>query len=139
MADELEALRRETRRLRAENRRLRAENRELRVENERLARRVAALEARVTELTQRLEEAQRAGKRQAAPFSRGEPTEDPKPPGRPPGHPGTYRLAPEIECFPRMNRKSELNTDRMAGDPARDLGRAPSTHGGFLFHGLLAP
>ncbi len=94
MADALEALQREHRRLRAENRRLRAENRELRAENERLAHRVAALEARVTELTQLLEEARRAGKRQAAPFSRGEPTEDPKPPGRPPGHPGTYRLAP---------------------------------------------
>lgn len=94
MADALEALEKENRRLRAENRRLRAENRELRAENERLARRVAALEARVAELTQLLEEARRAGKRQAAPFSRGEPTEDPKPPGRPPGHPGTYRLAP---------------------------------------------
>lgn len=94
MADELEALRQENRRLRAETRRLRAENRALRAENERLARRVAALEGRVAELTQRLEEAQRAGKRQAAPFSRGEPTEDPKPPGRPPGHPGTYPTAP---------------------------------------------
>lgn len=48
----------------------------------------------MAELTQLLEEARRAGKRQAAPFSRGEPTEDPKPPGRPPGHPGTYRMAP---------------------------------------------
>lgn len=94
MADELEALRRENRRLRTETRRLRAENGDLRAENERLARRVAALEARVAELTQRLEEAQRAGKRQAAPFARGEPVEDPKPPGRPPGHPGTYRMAP---------------------------------------------
>lgn len=87
MADDPEALRREIRCLRAENR-------ELRAENERLARGVAALEARVAELTQLLEEARRAAKRQAAPFSRGEPTEDPKPPGRPPGHPGIYRMAP---------------------------------------------
>ncbi len=87
---QLEALERESRRLRAENRRLRAENRQLRADNERLARRVAALEARVAELTQLLEEARRAGKRQAAPFSRGEPTEDPKPPGQRPDHPGTY-------------------------------------------------
>jgi hypothetical protein len=94
MADAPEALQRDNRRLRAENRRLRAENRELRAENERLARRVAALEARVAELTQLLDEARRAGKRQAAPFSRGEPTEDPKPPGQRPGHPGTYRMAP---------------------------------------------
>jgi len=94
VAEALEALQRENRWLRAENRRLRAENRALRAENERLVRRVTALEARVTELTQLLEEARRAGKRQAAPFSRGEPTEDPKPPGRPPGHPGSYRMAP---------------------------------------------
>lgn len=44
--------------------------------------RVAALEARVAELTRKLEDAVRAGKRQAAPFRKGPPTPDPKPPGR---------------------------------------------------------
>src|SRR3954469_14450352 len=44
--------------------------------------RVAELEARVTDLTRKLEEAVRAGKRQAAPFRKGPPKPDPKTPGR---------------------------------------------------------
>src|SRR3954462_11267269 len=47
-----------------------------------LLQRVAELEARVAELTRKLEEAVRAGKRQAAPFRKGPPKPDPKPPGR---------------------------------------------------------
>jgi transposase len=47
-----------------------------------LAQRVAELEAQVAELTRRLEEALRAAKRQAAPFRKGPPKPDPKPPGR---------------------------------------------------------
>jgi transposase len=47
-----------------------------------LLHRVAELEARVAELTRKLEEAVRAGKRQAAPFRKGPPKPDPKPPGR---------------------------------------------------------
>ena len=47
----------------------------LQAENERLRRRSAELEAR-------LEEARRAGKRQAAPFSRNEAAEEPRRPGR---------------------------------------------------------
>jgi transposase len=54
-----------------ENARLRAENERLRAENEKLK----AL----------LEEARRSGKRQAAPFSNGEPKPDPKRSGRKPG------------------------------------------------------
>jgi transposase len=50
-----------------------------------LRQRVAELESRVTALTQQLEEAQRAGKRQAAPFSKGPPHPNPKKPGRKPG------------------------------------------------------
>src|SRR5687767_8462325 len=65
-------------RLRADNERLRAENERLRAENERLAERVRSLEARVEELL-------RAAKRQAAPFSRGEPKRDPGRGGRRPG------------------------------------------------------
>jgi transposase len=47
-----------------------------------LLKRVADLEARVAELTRLLEAAVRAGKRQAAPFRKGPPKPDPKPPGR---------------------------------------------------------
>jgi transposase len=47
-----------------------------------LQRRLAELETDNRRLRQSLDEAQRAGKRQAAPFSRGEPTAQPKRPGR---------------------------------------------------------
>lgn len=47
-----------------------------------LLRRVAELDARVAELTRRLDDALRAGKRQAAPFRKGPPKPDPKTPGR---------------------------------------------------------
>src|SRR5258706_13296809 len=50
-----------------------------------LLQRVADLEARVAELPRRLDDALRAGKRQAAPFSKGPPKPDPKTPGRKPG------------------------------------------------------
>jgi transposase len=47
-----------------------------------LLQRIAQLEAHVADLTRRLEEALRAGKRQAAPFRKGPPKADPKTPGR---------------------------------------------------------
>ncbi len=50
-----------------------------------LQRRIDELEGQNAEFRRRLEEAERAGKRQAAPFSKGEPTEKPKKPGRKPG------------------------------------------------------
>jgi transposase len=70
-----------------ENRRLREENRQLREENRQLRIRVDTLEAQVLKLTTLLEQAQRTGKRQAAPFSKGTPKQDPKTPGRKPGDP----------------------------------------------------
>src|SRR4051812_49971835 len=48
-------------------------------------RKVTDLEARVAALEQALQQAARAGKRQAAPFSKGPPKPDPKRPGRKPG------------------------------------------------------
>ncbi len=50
-----------------------------------LQRRVAELEAQVDRLTRLLEQQQRAGRRQAAPFAKGPPTAQPKKPGRKPG------------------------------------------------------
>jgi hypothetical protein len=61
--------------LAVENEQLWAEATRLRGENERLQGRVEKLEGQ-------LEEARRAGKRQAAPFSRGEPETKPRRPGR---------------------------------------------------------
>lgn len=62
-----------------------------------LERRIAELEARVAQLEKLLEQATRTAKRQAAPFSKGEPKKDTKPPGRKPGSDyGTpaFRAAP---------------------------------------------
>lgn len=68
LRQEIEQLRQEQEQLRQEQERLRQERERLRKENERLKR--------------QLEEAQRANKRQAAPFSRGRRKANPKPPGR---------------------------------------------------------
>lgn len=43
---------------------------------------VAARDARIAELEKLLDDSRRSGKRQAAPFSKGEPIDDPKTPGR---------------------------------------------------------
>lgn len=62
-----------------------------------LRERVAGLEARVGELTRLLEEAVRAGKRQAAPFAKRTPTPKPKPPGRKAGDQhGTHGHRPPL-------------------------------------------
>jgi transposase len=78
LEDENAALREQQQRLEAERERLRVENKRLRAERERLQ-----------ELNQRLrgevEALRRAAKRQAAPFSKGDPTPDPKRAGRRPG------------------------------------------------------
>lgn len=58
------------------------------------AQRVATLEARVAQLEAETEQLRRAGKRQAAPFSRGKPGENPKRPGRKPGYEGQHRPVP---------------------------------------------
>jgi transposase len=50
-----------------------------------LQRQLQHRDAQIAALRERLEQAERAGKRQAAPFSKGEPTAQPKRPGRKPG------------------------------------------------------
>jgi len=79
----------------AENKRLRAENQQLRFEKAALEKRVARLEAELQALKELLENAQRRGKRQATPFSKGEPKAAPKTPGRKAGHPAAHRAFPD--------------------------------------------
>jgi transposase len=55
---------------------------QLAAENQDLRRQVAELHAQVQRLTAQLQEALRSSKRQAAPFSKGEPKANPKTPGR---------------------------------------------------------
>lgn len=54
---------------------------ELRTEVASLKAELRQRESRITELERLLAEARRSGKRQAAPFSKGEPTSEPKRPG----------------------------------------------------------
>src|SRR5262245_39749030 len=67
----------------------------------RQARLIDELRAEVDRLKRELEEARRAGKRQAAPFSKGPPKADPKRPGRKPGHQPRHRTAPPLEQVDR--------------------------------------
>jgi len=82
----------------AEKRRLIEENRRLRARVEELERMVRALQEQVQVLTTALEEARRAGKRQAAPFRKPKRVKEPKKPGRKPGErygEHARRIAPE--------------------------------------------
>ena len=72
-----------------------AENQQLRAENAELKQRLAELEAVVQGLKAQLEAAHRAGKRQAAPFSKGTPKSKPKKPGQKPGHRAAHRPPPD--------------------------------------------
>jgi transposase len=67
----------------------------------RQARHIDELRAEVERLKAELEQARRAGKRQAAPFSKGSPKAHPKRPGRKPGHPPSHRPAPPPEQVDR--------------------------------------
>jgi transposase len=60
-----------------------------------LQQRIVALERQVADLKANLEQAQRAGKRQAAPFRRHKRKVNPKKPGRKPGHPPAHRPIPD--------------------------------------------
>jgi transposase len=82
----------------AEKRRLIEENRRLRARVEELEGMVRALQEQVQVLTAALEEARRAGKRQAAPFRKPKRVEKPKKAGRKPGErygEHARRVAPE--------------------------------------------
>src|SRR5437879_964416 len=81
----IEQLRQRWRAVRQENERLRKENEVLRRREKQWERERERLREENDRLRQQLEEAQRANKRQAAPFSRGTRKEHPKTPGRKPG------------------------------------------------------
>jgi len=81
--------------LRAENLLLRSECARLRADNEALKEENARIVEENKDLKQRLEQAQRARKRQAAPFRRRQRKSDPKKPRRKPGHPPAPRPVPE--------------------------------------------
>ena len=85
-------------RLQDANERLQAQNDRLEKQNGRLHGKVDRLLAQVKRLHKLLEAALRAGKRQAAPFSKGKPKKNPKKPGRKPGPdhgPANFRPPPE--------------------------------------------
>lgn len=67
----------------------------------RQSRLIEDLRAEVERLKTELEQSRRAGKRQAAPFSKGPPKAQPKPPGRKAGHPPSHRSAPAPEQVDR--------------------------------------
>lgn len=71
------------------------ENERLTAENTALQQELARLREENKELKRQLEEAQRAGKRQAAPFRRRTRNPNPKKPGRKPGHPPAHRPVPD--------------------------------------------
>jgi transposase len=86
--DRIQPLRAENLLLRSDCARLRTENDALKEENERLR-------EENKDLKRRMGEAQRAGKRQAAPFRRRKRKDNPKRPGRKPGHAPAHRPVPE--------------------------------------------
>jgi transposase len=67
----------------------------------RQARQLDELRAEVERLKAELEQSRRAGKRQAAPFSKGPPKAAPKRPGRKAGHPPSHRPPPAPEQVDR--------------------------------------
>lgn len=90
---------------------LEAENAALRRENEKLR-------EQIEELRRQLEEAKREGKRQAGPFRRKKRKENPKRPGRKPGHPGAHRAAPDD--FDQTKTGPELCSCPHCGGPVDD-------------------
>jgi transposase len=113
----------ELRRLLARCEALAAENEQLWGETVRLAAENGRLLARVGKLEGLLEEARRAGKRQAAPFSRGEPKQGPGRPGRRSGDdhgrhghrkpPGEVDEELDAPLGPRCECGGEIEEDRI--------------------------
>jgi transposase len=92
-----------------------------------LLQRVAHLEAQLAELTRKLEEATRAGKRQAAPFRKGPPKPNPKKPGRKSGDAhGTHGHRPP----PPPDAVAECHEANLPDD-------CPHCHGALVESGVV--
>jgi transposase len=90
----------------------------------RQARLIDELRAEVDRLKRELEGSRRAGKRQAAPFSKGPPKADPKRPGRKPGHEPRHRAAPPPE---QVDRTVEVPLPEDCPRCGTPLGLPPAT------------
>jgi transposase len=93
-----EQARKENEHLKEQNQRLQKEIQELQKERQRLQRESERLREENERLREDLEAAQRAARRQAAPFSRGKPKPNPQPPGRKSGAahgPHSHRPIPD--------------------------------------------
>ena len=88
------------------------------------ARQIEQLRAEVERLKAELEQSKRAGKRQAAPFSKGSPKADPKRPGRKAGHPPSHRAAPSPE---QVDRTIDVPLPSDCPGCRTPLGEAPVT------------
>src|SRR5512132_1453133 len=82
------------------------------------------LRAEVDRLKAEWEQARRAGKRQAAPFSKGPPKPHPKRPGRQPGHSPSHRPAPPPE---QVDRTIEVPLPTTCPECRAPLDDAPVT------------
>src|SRR3954447_10167119 len=92
--------------------------------NRRQSRQLDELRAEVGRLKAELEQSRRAGKRQAAPFSKGTPKADPKRPGRKAGHPPSHRPTPPPE---QVDRTVEVPVPPQCPECHAPLDDAPST------------
>src|SRR3954465_8720695 len=90
----------------------------------RQARQIDELRAEVERLKAELEQSRRAGKRQAAPFSKGSPKADPKRPGRKAGHPPSHRPVPPPD---RVDRTIEVPLPPECPECRPSLGKAAVT------------
>jgi transposase len=90
----------------------------------RQARQLDELRAEVERLKAELEQSRRAGKRQAAPFSKGLPKVAPKRPGRKAGHPPSHRPVPPPE---QVDRTVEVPLPPDCPECQKPLVEAPVT------------
>ena len=86
--------------------RLEGELGRLNMENADLKSQLKERDARIAKLESVLEESRRAGKRQAAPFSKDKPKRDPKKPGR---KPGSKYGRQAVRAIPVPDKTFELN------------------------------
>lgn len=91
---------------------------------QRQVRQIDELRAEVERLRSELEQSKRAGKRQAAPFSKGLPKTDPKRPGRKAGHPPSHRPVPPPE---QVDRTIEVPLPPDCPECHTPLSQAPVT------------